>query len=76
MSVLTYGSNAGSRLGKPGFLASFRDLVVDLGRAFADAWRMQATYNRLSAMSDGQLKALGLSRRDIPQALLTPPPHY
>jgi len=72
MSVLSHGHDAHAHDGEPGIWSRTLDIVVDLGRAFADARRMQASYETLSRMSDHELAKIGLTRTDIPRAVFAP----
>lgn len=77
MSVLSHGHDLRARSdGGPGFWSLVVETLVDFGRAFADARRMQTSYETLSRMSDRELAEIGLTRADIPRAVVFPPQFY
>jgi hypothetical protein len=78
MTDLCYGRDTRTSLLVPGLslisriLALVGDVIEDIRWTFVTGLKLQAQYQQLAAMSDTDLAKLGLSRTDIPAAVVAP----
>lgn len=81
MTVMSYGQPSArdhGGLSIPGFstvatiLGRVGTFFAELRWIFVSGLTMQANYNTLAAMSDEQLAKRGLTRNDIPEAVVAP----